>query len=171
MIPRGLLIASLLFSGLFTLRLPAALAHGGTEISVEGEVRANGLIELRGEEFAPNDDVRIGLRKEDVEPISLGRVSADGDGGFTVEFHVPASVEPGIYQLAAEGEESASVALTVLAAPDSPADEATLQAKSEVSRGRSPGEKVLLATFSALLAIAGLAALRLSGSGAHFGEA
>lgn len=168
---RAVLIASLL---LFDLSLPSAtavLAHEGTEISVKGEVRPNSIIELEGEEFAPNDAVRIELRKQGAEPILLGRISADANGAFIAELHVPASVSPGIYRLAAEGKESATAEITVLSAASSSGAAANASATGDVSNDRPAGETIGLALFSALLAAAGLAALWFSRTRAHYGGA
>jgi len=68
----------------------AVLAHGGTELSVRGEVRPDGPIELVGDEFAPNDVVRVELRKEDGDPVELGSVPTDEEGVFSAALHVPA---------------------------------------------------------------------------------
>lgn len=138
----------------FLALLPAGLhAHEGTEVSVRGEVRANGSIELQGEDFAPNDVVRIELRKEGVEPVEIGRVPADAEGAFTETLHVPATVRPGIYQLAADGEEFATVDVTVLepAAGDAPVDFEPPSTES-VSNDRPAGEVVGLTIFAATVA-------------------
>jgi len=97
MMRRSVFLTSLLVVSLAVFGPPTASAHEGTEIAVEGQVRADGSIELEGEEFAPNDIVRIELRKEGVEPIPLGNVHADATGAFNETLHVPASVRSSIY--------------------------------------------------------------------------
>lgn len=72
------------------------------------------------EEFTPNDVVRIELRKEGVSPVELSRVPTDEDGVFSATLHVPATVRPGLYQIAAEGEESATADVTVLEPAEGP---------------------------------------------------
>jgi len=147
--------------------LPAiVLAHGGTEVAVKGEVRANGLIELEGEEFAPNDSVRVELRKDGAEPIKLGEVAADGDGSFSVSLHVPAVVEPGIYRLAAEGKESAEADVTVLEPLEGGGPLSEEPAES-VSNDRPSGETVGLAVMVAAFAAVGAGLLRLSRTRPH----
>ena len=167
---RSLLIAVISLIALSGFWPSGAFAHEGTEISVQGEVRADGSIALEGEEFAPNDAVRIELRKEGVEPILLGRISADANGTFTAELHVPSSVSSGIYRLAAEGRESATTEVTVLSA-GAGSGAAIAPATGDVSNDRSAGETAGLALFSALLAAAGLAALWFSRTRAHLGDA
>lgn len=168
---RSLLIAVVSLLALSGFWPSGAFAHEGTEIGVQGEVRADGSIALEGEEFAPNDAVRIELRKEGVEPILLGRISADANGTFTAELHVPSSVSAGIYRLAAEGKESATTEITVLSAGPGSGAAANAPASGEVSNDRPAGETIGLAGFSALLAAAGLAALWFSRTRAHLGDA
>ena len=148
------IFAVMTFVGLALLP-PAAFAHGGTEISVKGDVRANGPIEIVGAEFAPNDIVRIELRRGNAQPVELGRIPADADGNFSETLHVPASVTAGLYQLAADGAESATAEVTVLepadgtaAAPPQPA-----AASGPVENHRPTGETIGLAVFAAITAL------------------
>ena len=142
--------------GLFAL-FPAAtvLAHEGTEVIVNGEVRPDGPVQIEGEGFEPNDVVRIELRKDGVEPIELGRVPADDEGAFIETLHVPATVAPGLYQLAADGQESATFDLTVLE-PEEGSEPAAEPARpaEPVSNDRPAGETVGLAIFTAAIAVA-----------------
>lgn len=158
-------VALLLIAALLAL-LPASLrAHEGTEISVRGEVRPNGPIVLVGEGFEANDHVRIELRKEGVEPVEIGRVPADAEGAFTATLHLPATVRPGIYQLAAEGEESATADLTVLqpAAGDAPV-EPEPSSTEPVSNDRPSAEVIGLAAFTGAIALLAVVLLWLSGA-------
>lgn len=151
-------------AGLFALFSPAAaLAHEGTEVTVSGDVRPDGPIEIVGEGFAPNDVVRIELRRDGAEPVELGRVPADGEGAFTETLHVPATLAPGLYELAAEGEESATFQLTVLE-PDEGSGAVAEPPGSggEVSNDRPAGETVGLAIFTAAVALAAGGLLWLS---------
>lgn len=139
------------------------LAHGGTEVSVGSEVRADGAIEVTGEEFAPNDTVRIELRKEGVDPIELGRVPADEEGAFSATLHVPATVRPGLYQLAAEGQESDTTDVTVLEPAEGPVEiEAEPPAGGSVSNDRPTGEVLGLAAITAGIALVAVGLLWLS---------
>ena len=144
--------------------LPSAvLAHEGTEVSVRGEVRPSGPIEVTGEEFAPNDIVRIELRKEGVNPIELGRVPADGEGAFSVTLHVPATVRPGLYRIAAEGKESATADVTVLEPAEGNVNiEPEPLADGSVSNDRPTGEVVGLAALTAAIAVVGAGLLWFS---------
>ncbi len=148
------IVAGLIFA--VVLLLPAqAFAHGGTEVNVKGDVRANGPIELVGADFAANDVVRIELHREGVQPIELGRVPADADGNFDETLHVPASVPAGLYQLAADGIESATAEVTILepatgapAGAEQPASDA-----GTAENHRPSGETVGLWVFTALVAL------------------
>lgn len=138
----------------------AALAHEGTEVSVNGDVRPNGSIEVEGADFEPNDVVRIELRKDGVEPVELGTVQVGADGSFVETLHVPATVRPGLYLLAADGQESATFDVTVLEPADGsePATPAGESAAS-VENDRPVAETIGLAVFTALVAAAAAAAL------------
>lgn len=155
---------------LFTL-LPASavVAHEGTAVAVKGDVRSDGPLELEGEGFEPNDVVRIELRRDGVEPIELGRVPADAEGAFTETLHVPADIVPGLYQLAADGEESATFELTVLQAEDGsePAGAPDRAATESVSNDRPSSETIGLAVFTAAITLAAGGLLWFSRTRAH----
>lgn len=147
-------------------------AHEGTEVSVKGEVRPGGPIEIEGEEFEANDVLRIELRKNGVEPIELGRVPADAEGAFGVTLHIPDTVAPGLYILAADGEESATFDVTVLEPVEGSEPGAQPEgAVEDVSNDRPAGETVGLAIFTAVLAVAALAVLWAGRTQARFGHA
>ena len=141
--------------------LPAiASAHGGTDVTVRGHLHPGGPIEIVGEDFAPNDVVRIELRKDGVEPFELGRIPADKDGGFTETLHIPASVPPGLYELAAEGQKSATADVTILEPPAGSAVAAEpAVAAGSVSNDRPAGETLGLAVFTAAIALAAVGLL------------
>ena len=140
--------------GLLAFFPVAALAHEGTEVTVKGDVRPDGPIEIEGEGFEPNDIVRIELRRDGVEPVELGRIPADGEGAFTETLHVPGTVTPGLYQLAADGEESATFELTVLG-PEEGSERAASESSAEpVSNDRPAGETIGLAIVTAVIAVA-----------------
>lgn len=153
---RTLLVLLLILSA--SLLPSAARAHGGTEVNVIGEVGADAPIQVEGKEFAPNDHVRLELKKAGVEPIGLGIVSADPEGAFAATLHVPATVEPGPYRLAAEGKQSASTEVSVGGSKN----ESRPAAKAEVENDRPTSETVGLSIFTVALAIAGAAVIRLS---------
>ncbi len=152
------------------LPLAATVFAHGTEVAVVGDVRPNGPIEIRGEEFEPNDHVRLELRKGGVEPLELGTVAVEADGSFSITLHLPATVSPGIYELAADGKESAATEVAVLepaAGEAQPAPEH--QATENVSSDRPAGETVVLALATAVLAALGAGLLWLSRTRAHPG--
>ena len=141
----------------------AVLAHGGTEVTVGGEVRPDGAIEVTGEGFASNDVVWIELRKEGVNPIELGRVPADEEGAFSVTLHVPATVQPGVYRIAAEGKESATADVTVLEPPEGNVNiEPEPLAAGSVSNDRPAAEVVGLAALTAAIALVAVGLIWLS---------
>jgi hypothetical protein len=145
----------------------AILAHEGTAISVQGAVRANGPIEIEGEDFEPGDVVRIELRKDGVAPVELGRVPVEADGTFITTLHLGADVQPGLYELAADGQESASFDLTVLAAAEGSSGASETQPQESVSNDRPAGETVGLVLFTVVLAAAAAGLLWLSRTKAH----
>jgi len=159
---------ALAFAVLLASLSVSALAHEGTEVSVRGEVRPNGPIEIIGEGFEANDHVRIELRKEGVEPIEIGRVPADAEGAFAETLHVPAAVRPGLYQLAAEGEESATTDVTVLEpAEGGAAVEPEPSPAEPVSNDRPAPEVIGLAVFTAGIAVLAVGLLWISKTRPH----
>lgn len=140
-----------------------ALAHEGTEVTVKGDVRPGGPIEIEGEEFEAGDIVRIELRKDGVEPIELGRIPVGEDGTFTATLHIAVDTRPGLYQLAADGEESATFDVTVLEpAEDAAATEPTRDSQEFGSNNRPAGETIGLAVFTGGIALGGIALLWVS---------
>lgn len=135
-------------------------AHGGTEISVRGSVRVDGPIEITGEEFAANDTVLIVLRRAGTEAVELGRVPVGATGEFQALLHVPASMRAGLYELAAEGKESATAEVTILesAAGTQPGGAAS-EAEGDVSNDRAASEVIGLALVTAATALAGIGVL------------
>lgn len=148
--------------------LPAVVsAHEGTEITVAGEIRPNGPIEITGEDFEAGDVVRIELRKQGAAPIELGTVPVESDGSFAATLHVPETVESGIYQLAADGEESAETEVTVLEPAEGSEVVSEPEASREVSSDRPTGETIGLVVTAFLLAAAGAGLLALSRTRPH----
>ena len=164
-------VISLLILLLLFLWPSIVFAHEGTEISVQGEVRADGSITLEGEEFAPNDVVRIELRKEGLEPILLGQAHADARGAFEETLHVPAGVRPGLYELAADGKESAKATVTILGTSNPGQSGSPRETTEAVSYDRPTGETIGLAVFVAILTAAGAAAHWVSRTRPHLGGA
>ena len=143
--------------------MPTIVWAHGTEVSVSGEVRPNGPIEIEGADFEANDVVRIELRKEGVEPIELGRIPVEADGSFAITLHVPQSVSPGIYELACDGEESATTQVTILESAAGEPDGATEPEETHaVSNDAPAGETVGLAALTAALAVMGAGLVWLS---------
>lgn len=162
------IVAIVTFAALALIPL-AAFAHGGTKVSVKGDVRADGPIEIVGTDFAANDVVRIELRREGAQPVDLGRIPADADGNFTETLHVPASVTAGLYQLAADGGESTTTEVTILepAAVSSAGAEQSMVATATVENHRPTGETVGLALFTAATALVAVGLLWASRTHAH----
>ncbi len=156
------LLAVTLVAAVLALVPVAVLAHGGTDVVVRGHIHPGGPIELEGEDFAPNDSVRIELRKEGTEPIELGRVAADEQGAFSITLHIPEAVRPGLYQLAADGEDSATTDVTVLEPPAGSVVSTPVSQSGPVSNDRPPAEVAGLATFTAAIAVLALGLLWLS---------
>ncbi len=149
--------------------LPAQLyAHGGTEVVVRGDVRADTLMNIEGEEFDPDDLVRIELRKQGAEALQLGEVKADSGGSFTVSFHLPANVAAGLYTLAAEGRDSATTDVTVLA-PLGPDEPPLTEPTASVRSDRPVEETIGLWLFVVGLAVVGGVVLWFSRTRAHGG--
>jgi len=140
----------------------AALAHGGTDVVARGHIHPGGPIELEGEDFAPSDSVRIELRKEGTQPIELGRIAADDQGAFSITLHVPETVRPGLYQLAADGEASATTDVTVLEPPPGGVVSTPAPSSEPVSNDRPSGEVVGLAAFAAAITALAMGLLWLS---------
>ena len=148
---------------LLVLLLPPTLLAHGPEVSVVGEVRPNGPIEIRGEEFEPNDHVRLELRKGGVEPVELGTVAVEADGSFSITLHLAATVSPGIYQLAADGKESTTTEVTILEPEAGEAEAASEhQASGKVSSDRPARETVVLAALTITVWALGAGLLWLS---------
>jgi hypothetical protein len=156
-------VLAIIAASVFAFLPLAAIAHGGTEVSVKGDVRADGPIEIVGADFAANDVVRIELRREGTQPIELGRIPADGAGTITATLHVPASVRAGLYQIAADGQDSATAEVTILAATseitDAPAQPASANA---IENQRPAGETIGLAVFTAIVAVVAVGLLWVS---------
>jgi hypothetical protein len=162
------IFAVVAFAGL-ALAPFAGFAHGGTEVSVNGDVRANGPIEIVGADFAANDVVRIELRREGTPPVELARIPADADGNFTETLHVPASIPAGLYELAADGEESATAEVTILEPASGSADAARQPAATgeAVKNHRPSGETIGLAVFTVFVAVVAIGLLWFSRTRTH----
>lgn len=157
-----------LFALVLAVLLPATtFAHEGTEVSVVGEIRPNGSIEVTGEDFEAGDVVRIELRKQGTQPIELGTVPVESDGSFVATLHVPETAQPGIYQLAADGEESAETEVTVLEPAEGSEVVPGPEAGQDVSSDRPAGETTALAIATVLVALAGAGLLALSKTRPH----
>ena len=159
----------LALTGLVLLALvPAqAFAHGGAEITVKGDVQANGPITINGEGFEEKAIVHLSVQQAGrPESIPLGIAEAGEQGDFEVTFHLPESVSPGMYTLVAQGgDDEAEFDLTVLEATQA-APKATAQAEEQpVSGNRSGGETAGLVALTAVFALAGLGLLWLSRTG------
>ena len=94
----------------------AALADGGKGVTVQPLTPKPGeVITVKGDLLGPNSTVEVRIIGTGVD-IDLGEVQADEEGDFTAQFRIPADLAPGTYQLQATGAESATTAITVIAA-------------------------------------------------------
>lgn len=94
--------------------------------------------------------------------IALGTVAADADGAFSITIHLPPTVPPGVYELSANGADSATTEVTVLEAASGTEGVATAQPSESVSNDRSAGEAIGLGALTAAFAISGAVLLALS---------
>lgn len=136
----------------------AALAHGGSEVAVQGEIRPGGGVTITGEEFPAGSVVRLELRKDGGEPVVLGTVTVGGDEAFETTLHVPEGLRPGLFQLVAVGDdESASAEVTVLraAGPAAQTQPAAAAVVAPPSYDRPASETVALVVLIAAVAALG----------------
>lgn len=139
-----------------------AFAHGGSAVAVAGHPHSDGPIEIKGTDFDPGEVVQLELRKQGAASVPLGPAPAGADGAFDITFYVPATVEPGLYELVATvGNETFSAEATILSGPDENAPSAGTAADQDVNNDRPTGETVGLAIVTALLAAAGAAIVLL----------
>jgi hypothetical protein len=139
----------------------AALAHGGPEVGVQGDIHAGGGIDVTGEDFPEGELVTISLLKDGGESLVLGTVTAGEDEAFEAVFHVPDDLRPGLYQLGAvSGDESASAQVTVLEAADGSLPSSPPAALA-VSNDRPTTEAMTLAVVTAGIAALGVLLLWL----------
>ncbi len=148
--------------------LPVAISAHGTEVSVVGEVRPGGPIEIHGEDFEADDIVRLELRKEGVEPLELARVPVETDGSFAITLHLAATVSPGIYELAADGKESATAEVAVLRAANGEQQPgAEPSQEGSATNERPAGETAGLAAMAGIFALVGVGLIWLSRTRPH----
>jgi hypothetical protein len=106
----------------------------GTLKVTDREIHAGATFEIGGEKFASDGTLElmfVGL----VGDVPLGEVTADSVGSFHGSFAVPANLDAGAYRLvaiAADGDEVASLDMSVLAAVLDPAGD---DAHAEVNGG------------------------------------
>ncbi|MGH2380066.1 MAG: hypothetical protein ACRDG7_02460 [Candidatus Limnocylindria bacterium] len=80
--------------------VPALASHRWNgSLSLDGEARPGERVTVRGTGFADRDRVRFRWDDESVSWIDPVETNRNGD--FVVKFKLPASIEPGVYELAA----------------------------------------------------------------------
>lgn len=90
-----------------------ALAQGGPIVIVQPLMPKPGdVITVKGENLGPGSTVQIRIVGPSVS-IDLGKVQADSQGNFTAQFRVPVTLAEGIYQLQANGAQSAAATLDI----------------------------------------------------------
>lgn len=135
-----------------------AAAHGGSEIGVTGHPHPDGPIDISGMGFLPGEVVTIELRKAGMPSVRLGPVPAGADGSFAVTFHVPASVQPGLYQLAAVSADDTTIAeATILAPPSASGASTSTATAATVTSNRPVAETISLWVVTAAVAALGAA--------------
>lgn len=146
----------------------AALAHGGTEPTVEldpPQVTAGGTVVIAGENMEPNSDRVIVLAGQRLI-VEFGTVKTDAEGMFTLQVTVPSHLPSGIYQIQAIGDETISADLGVTAAAGMPSGEPVAQEEVQPRQMGGIG-LVLLIALIGLLVVAGgwlvISAERLAG--------
>src|SRR5262245_39901053 len=113
---------ALLLSALFGFGGRVARAHGDKGVTVQPLTPKPGeVITVKGEGLGAEgakSEVEVRIIGMGVD-IDLGEAEAGEDGDFTAQFRVPADLKPGSYQLQAKGAETATIEITVVAAPRS----------------------------------------------------
>lgn len=111
--PRGILLAvvALLAAGAVTVSgaTPAA-AHGNPEVKIEpNPATFGGEVMIEGEGF--EEDAEISLVLEGVlGEVSLGSVTTDAEGLFSLTVELPSSAAPGSYRVRAAGADDVAIA-------------------------------------------------------------
>lgn len=104
-----------------SLEVVAAPAGAKVETDV-GSVAAGGEITVTASGFQPDEEISVTLFSD---PVKLGVLTADGEGGASDTFTIPVSVAVGVHRLELRGltsERVASTEITVMEASDAPTD-------------------------------------------------
>lgn len=134
-----------------------ALADGGKGVTVQPLTPKPGdVITVKGDLLGSNSEVEVRIIGTGVD-IDLGEAQADDEGDFEAQFRVPADLAPGTYQVQAKGAESATTAITVVAASSAAGESAMDPAMMNTpARERPLWETIGLVALFGLLAGAGL---------------
>ncbi len=98
---------------------PATEAGVRTDVS---SVAVGGKVAVTASGFEPGEEISVTLFSD---PVKLGALTADGDGGASDTFTIPVSVAVGVHRLELKGltsERVASTEITVTEASDTPTD-------------------------------------------------
>ena len=153
----ALLAVSAVIVGVTTAR-----AHGNPTVGVEpNPVAFGGDVTIEGEEF--EEDAEISLVLEGVlGEISLGNVTTDAEGLFSVTVTLPSTAGPGSYRIRAVGADDVAVAdLRILEGEGGAAPAAEHEAGVGFHGLDSPAEIAGFAALAAVLVLAGVALLWL----------
>jgi hypothetical protein len=146
----------------------AALAHGGTEPTVELDpiqVTAGGTLMIVGENMEPDSDRVIVLTGQQLI-VEFGTVRTDADGMFSLEVTVPSHLPGGVYQVQAIGDETISADVEVTAATGLPSAESGAQEEVQPRNVEGIGLVLLIAVIGLLVLVGGwlvISAERLAG--------
>ena len=152
-----LIMLTLVATALALVTSGVVLADGGKGVTVQPLTPKPGdVITVKGDLLGSNSEVEVRIIGTGVD-IDLGEVQADEEGDFEAQFRVPADLAPGTYQVQAKGAESATTAITVVAASSAAGEAAMDPAMMNIpARERPLWETISLVALFGLLAGAGL---------------
>lgn len=152
----ALLAMALAITAFAALAASPTFADGAKSVSVKPLTpKAGDAITVKGGLLGPNAEVEVRLVGAGVD-LDLGEVKTDAEGDFTEQFLLPADLPPGTYQVKANGPQSATTQITVLAAGGGQPAGAMAPATSEPLRARPVVETVGLVALFGILAGLGL---------------
>lgn len=131
----------------------SARADGGKGIVVSPLIpKAGDTITVKGDQLGGDRSVEVRLVGSGSD-LDLGEVRTDSAGDFTARFPLPATLNPGSYQVRAVGAESATTQITVVGGG---AENAAPPMAEAPVRTRPPGQAFVLIAFFAALAALGI---------------
>lgn len=156
-------LVALLAGALFFGSATVALGHGESVTVQPTSAKAGDTVTITGAGLGASRDVDITLSGTGVT-VKLGHADSDADGAFTEKFKLPADLRPGQYLITAEGKETATADLTIVAGV-AQGDEMSGASMSAVFQPRErPFEQVLaLVVVFGMLSGLGLFLARFGG--------